>query len=249
MDDGFYSIHSKDIQYQNVDIYYQYRTVEELLESGSGLCLDLGARNSPHKKIIEQKGFKHVGIDINFHKSLDAVADGSYLPFKNDSFDLVVLAQVLEHVFDPHAVVGEVARVLKPGGVVVGGVSFLEPFHDSYFNLSHRALEDVLRRANFKAIKLETGATGMVLMVARILGLFGSSNHTLFSWCARIIFPVKYLLKAGYSGMRLKNRVLGKDRQQFETNVRDHYETVSLTIAGHFLFKATKENSLDKRTA
>lgn len=240
MNEGFYAIHSKDINYQNVDIYYRYRTVEDLLEKGTGICLDLGARNSPHKKLIEEKGYKHVGIDINFHKSLDAVADGSFLPFKNDTFDLVVLAQVLEHVFDPHAVMGEVARVLKPGGMVIGGVSFLEPFHDSYFNLSHRALEDVLRKANFKAITVETGVTGMVLMVARILGLFGSSNHTLFSWCARIIFPVKYLLKMGYAAMRLKNRAFGKELEQFDANVRDHYETVALTIAGHFLFKAEK---------
>jgi ubiquinone/menaquinone biosynthesis C-methylase UbiE len=40
------------------------------------------------------------------------------LPFEDASFDGVVLKDVLEHVADPAAVVGEVARVLRPGGRV-----------------------------------------------------------------------------------------------------------------------------------
>jgi SAM-dependent methyltransferase len=40
------------------------------------------------------------------------------LPFDDASFDGVVLKDLLEHVADPVAVVGEVRRVLRPGGVV-----------------------------------------------------------------------------------------------------------------------------------
>jgi 2-polyprenyl-6-hydroxyphenyl methylase/3-demethylubiquinone-9 3-methyltransferase len=38
------------------------------------------------------------------------------LPFRDDAFDAVVAADVLEHVTDLPAVVGELARVLAPGG-------------------------------------------------------------------------------------------------------------------------------------
>ncbi len=34
------------------------------------------------------------------------------------AFDVVILAAVLEHLYDPDAVVGKVARVLKPGGLL-----------------------------------------------------------------------------------------------------------------------------------
>jgi len=44
-------------------------------------------------------------------------ADGQ-LPFAEGEFDGVVMKDLLEHVADPVALVGEVRRVLRPGGVV-----------------------------------------------------------------------------------------------------------------------------------
>ena len=43
--------------------------------------------------------------------------DGEALPFEAASFDVVCCCDVLEHVADVDRVVGEIARVLKPGGV------------------------------------------------------------------------------------------------------------------------------------
>ena len=45
-------------------------------------------------------------------------ADGSKLPFADDSFDVTVAVTVLLHVADPVAVVAEMARVTRPGGRV-----------------------------------------------------------------------------------------------------------------------------------
>lgn len=45
-----------------------------------------------------------------------SAADITCLPFKNDSFDLVICSEVMEHIADQHAAVREMVRVLKPGG-------------------------------------------------------------------------------------------------------------------------------------
>jgi ubiquinone/menaquinone biosynthesis C-methylase UbiE len=43
-------------------------------------------------------------------------ADGTRLPFKDSSFDLVVSSETIEHIPDDRAVISEIARVLVPGG-------------------------------------------------------------------------------------------------------------------------------------
>jgi 2-polyprenyl-3-methyl-5-hydroxy-6-metoxy-1,4-benzoquinol methylase len=48
-----------------------------------------------------------------------ARCDAAALPFAHDSVDVVVLTEVIEHLVRPEQAVWEIARVLKPGGVLV----------------------------------------------------------------------------------------------------------------------------------
>jgi len=41
------------------------------------------------------------------------------LPYRDASFDLVILKDILEHVIDPEALAGEARRVLRPNGRVI----------------------------------------------------------------------------------------------------------------------------------
>jgi ubiquinone/menaquinone biosynthesis C-methylase UbiE len=47
-------------------------------------------------------------------------ADATALPFADDAFDSVVSCLMLHHIIDWEAAVGEIARVLRPGGMFVG---------------------------------------------------------------------------------------------------------------------------------
>ncbi|OGB74836.1 hypothetical protein A2810_00140 [candidate division Kazan bacterium RIFCSPHIGHO2_01_FULL_49_10] len=44
------------------------------------------------------------------------------IPYPDATFDLIVAAEVLEHLIYPEKVVAEAYRVLKPGGVLIGSV-------------------------------------------------------------------------------------------------------------------------------
>jgi SAM-dependent methyltransferase len=45
-------------------------------------------------------------------------ADATRLPFRSESFDAIIAAEILEHVPDDAAAMAEIARVLRPGGTV-----------------------------------------------------------------------------------------------------------------------------------
>lgn len=62
---------------------------------------------------------ERVGSLGRYHRTVGRVADVQSLPFRASSFDVVVANYVLHHVPDTHAAVEEMARVVRPGGVVV----------------------------------------------------------------------------------------------------------------------------------
>ena len=46
-----------------------------------------------------------------------AAGDATRMPFADDSFDVVIAAEVLEHIPADQAAMAEIARVLRPGGI------------------------------------------------------------------------------------------------------------------------------------
>jgi SAM-dependent methyltransferase len=60
---------------------------------------------------------------------LAAAGDITALPFADGSFDLVAAFDVIEHVADDRRVFAELARVLKPGGVLLCAV----PLHEAHW--------------------------------------------------------------------------------------------------------------------
>lgn len=89
--------------------------------------LDIGAgagERNPHT--LKGRCREIVGVDVDprvvDNPLLDrgVVGDGRSLPFDDASFDVVFSIYVLEHVADPASFSAEIARVLRPGGVVLG---------------------------------------------------------------------------------------------------------------------------------
>ena len=63
------------------------------------------------------------GEQIDTGKSCNFVrASGLTLPFADNSFDKVICSEVLEHILDYPAMLAEIRRVLKPGGVFAASV-------------------------------------------------------------------------------------------------------------------------------
>jgi SAM-dependent methyltransferase len=102
------------------------------LVGGPGLrVLDLGCRTGALTQHYAE-GNTVVGVDVDRSALEQATARlgietvwadvEEELPFPDESFDVVVAGELLEHLADTAAVVAHVRRVLRPGGRFVGSV-------------------------------------------------------------------------------------------------------------------------------
>jgi SAM-dependent methyltransferase len=81
--------------------------------------------------------------------------DGALLPFKSGSFDRVLLSSVLQMVPDDRALLGEVRRVLAPGGRAVLSVPVGYLYLDWLCESSGRLQAFFVRRLRFPATREE----------------------------------------------------------------------------------------------
>ena len=85
--------------------------------------LDAGAGEGRFKPEFQHT--RYVGIDLAVgdvdwdYSDLDAVSNLVNMPFAENTFDLVLCNQVLEHVAEPSLVLEEITRILKPGGKMI----------------------------------------------------------------------------------------------------------------------------------
>lgn len=83
---------------------------------GPDVHLSVAELSNNNLSFIEER-LRREGHDLG-RVTFDLMPGGK-LPYADASLDLVVLPQVLEHMPDPAAVLGEVGRVLAPGGSIV----------------------------------------------------------------------------------------------------------------------------------
>ncbi|WP_228712174.1 class I SAM-dependent methyltransferase [Halarcobacter ebronensis] len=130
-----------------------------------GKCVDIGSGNSPYKKIIIDGIAEYISVDkSNIHKHMFSSlkekfidADIKELPFLNDSFDTIILTQVLEHIDDPFKALSEAKRILKKDGVLILSVPFIYQAHAvpyDYFRFSEFGLKKICNDYNFEIIEL-----------------------------------------------------------------------------------------------
>jgi SAM-dependent methyltransferase len=84
--------------------------------AGPVRVLDVAPHHSLARAISRQPGIEYVGIDLEPGPWVSEIADLTSLPMDDASFDVVVCVHVLEHITDDTAAMGEIYRVLKPGG-------------------------------------------------------------------------------------------------------------------------------------
>jgi len=126
----------------------------ELL-NGNIRVLDAGAGICAYKKYFSHVNYESTDIKGDNHTFLCSIDD---IPVSDNSYDVIICTQVLEHVPYPQKVIDEFYRVLKPGGKLLltapqGWMVHGEPYH--FFNFTRYGLILLFDNAGFKIVSID----------------------------------------------------------------------------------------------
>jgi len=123
------------------------KTLADMLASmnDDALMINIGAGRTklhPNLKNLEIEG----GPDVDY------VGSALDLPFEDQSVDLVVTQEVLEHVPDPFLAMREIYRVLKHGGRAYVQLPFIIGFHpcpEDFWRFTDQGMMELAKQAGF----------------------------------------------------------------------------------------------------
>src|SRR5581483_6642832 len=117
---------------------------------GRGRLLEFGCGWGWYAHRMRERGWHVTGLDVSAHaaemarRTFDLPVLVGSLPHpdvKPETFDVITMGAVLEHVHDPHAVVGAAAQALAPGGLLVVVVPNVDSWGFRFFGQDWWPLE------------------------------------------------------------------------------------------------------------
>nr|WP_245396678.1 class I SAM-dependent methyltransferase [Jiella sonneratiae] len=160
---------------------------------GATTLLDFGCGTGAYRRLCESHGFQWTGLNYAegmsdgaraAAKRLDDIAfyDGRCIPAEDNCFDVVFSMQVFEHLTDIAATFSELARVMRPGGAIVGSVSQLEQMHDySTFNFTPYGLKTASEAAGLRLEKVYPRFDAFTFLFRRLLIVTSGTNENSLS--------------------------------------------------------------------
>lgn len=171
------------------------RLMEQALhQRHDALILNLGSRSQAQANVIN--------IDIMQNGQADIIADATFMPFHDNSFDLITNIAVMEHTRLPHLIASECHRILKPGGKLYCAIPFFQMYHPDPIDMQRYAMTGIANLfKEFHPIEsgVELGPASAVSLTLREFGaILCSCNSKLLYNLFQVVFgyltyPIKFL--------------------------------------------------------
>lgn len=137
------------------------------------VIIDVGAGTSPYKNIFDPIASNYISIDMTYYPNLSIIGIAQKLPFKSHIADIVLLIEVLEHIYETQETLNEINRILKPNGYLVLTVPFIIGYHTSidYFRFTEDALRRLLKDSGFEIISLKKRGGILTTLVSILINV------------------------------------------------------------------------------
>lgn len=117
---------------------------------------DYGCGNKPYQPLVEPFVAKYIGIDLPENEAADIhISPDGQIELNNESLDVVLSTQVLEHVINPHHYLKEANRVLKSNGQLIlstHGYWMFHPDPNDFWRWTSTGLQKIVTDAGFEIV-------------------------------------------------------------------------------------------------
>ena len=124
-----------------------------------GRLLDAGAGRMAYRRMLEEFSDAYESLDATDpFGSIDHVADLQATGLPDAQYDSIFCTQVLQHLPEPARAVGEIARLLKPGGTAIVSVPHLVWLHNEphdYWRFTAHGMRHLLENAGLTSLSVE----------------------------------------------------------------------------------------------
>jgi len=121
------------------------------------LILDVGAGRGDFS--LAFLNHKYLALDIFPYPEIDIVCDLTQVnPFDKESIDVIVLMNVLEHVYETDEFISTLVKILKPNGFLILAIPFLVKLHQEpidYVRYTHYAITRLADINGLEVVKLQ----------------------------------------------------------------------------------------------
>lgn len=142
----------------------RYKKLAEKHRNGKILIIGAGDKIEWYNSIFNDKSLV-ITSDVHTQFNPDIVVDCHQIPFANESFDLVIAGQVLEHTFKPWVVAKEVERIVKTNGNILIEIPFNFPYHSppyDFFRFTFTGLRSLFTKCNLNDFEVTEGNASSV---------------------------------------------------------------------------------------
>jgi SAM-dependent methyltransferase len=173
-----------------------WRDLQVELAEAHGAVLDVGSGAQPYRPLLPSDArYRAIDVAVAGEFGYDMpdtdYFEGDRWPVEDDTIDVVLATETLEHVPDPPVFLAEARRVLHSGGRIVLTVPFSARWHyvpHDYWRFTPSSLRNLLEAAGFKDVVVYPRGNEVTVACYKLLAL---------------IFPAVFPPGGGFSLRRL----------------------------------------------